>query len=84
MTKTPEHMQVTVSNVSEQLFSGAAIAVSVPGIMGMMTVLPHHEPLITLLNEGTICVRVESGDDVCVDIKGGILETSGNKVIVLV
>ena len=74
---------LTIAKVNEQLFSGEAISVNLPGTEGQMTVLAGHEPLVSLLKEGTITVQAESGIREFV-IKKGVLEISNNHVTVLV
>ena len=76
---------LTISNVSEQLFKGEVASVSVPGIDGEMTLLAHHEPLVTLLMRGT--VRVDTGTDEPKKeflVDGGMVEVSRNTITILV
>ncbi len=74
---------LTISEVDDLLFDGEAHSVTVPGAMGEMTLLAKHEPLIALLKEGTITVRTGEGEQQF-SIKKGLLETSNNRVTVLV
>ena len=55
-------MHVVVAKVDEVLFDGEAKSLTVPGSAGEMTILGHHEPLITTLKEGTIVVRTSEGE----------------------
>jgi len=77
-------LHLVISSVSENLYDGAAISATVPGSAGEMTVLPNHEPLITTLKEGTITVRVPNAEVKSFSIKGGVLEISGERAVVLV
>lgn len=76
-------LTLTITKVNELLFSGEAHSVTIPGSEGEMTILPHHEPLITILKAGTIVVKAE-GEKKEFDIEKGMLETSNNQVTVLV
>lgn len=77
-------MHLIVSSVSENLYDGPALSATVPGSAGEMTILPHHEPLITTLKGGTITVRIPNDHDREIPISGGVLETSGTRTVVLV
>lgn len=74
---------LTISRVDEQLFNGDARSVTIPALRGQMTVLAHHEPIITLLKSGTITVRTSDGDQTF-HIEKGMCEVSGNQVTILV
>ena len=68
-------MNLVIAKVSEVLYSGEAASVTLPGAEGELTVLSHHEPLITTLKEGTITVRVGGEEpEQTFDILGGVLE----------
>lgn len=76
-------MQVSVVKVNGILWSGKADAVSATGSEGVLTVLPHHVPLVTTLREGRIVITVD-GDEVFVhEVHGGILEITGERVTIL-
>ena len=73
---------LTIASVGESKFDGAATAVTLPGVDGELTVLAHHEPLVTILKPGNISVNV-NGETKKFDIEGGVLECSANRVVVL-
>jgi len=76
------NLSLTISSVSTVLFSGDVVSVTLPGITGELTVLAQHEPLITVLKEGTITVRTKEGEE-RFEIEKGILEVSGKEAVVL-
>ena len=82
MTTSPT-FKLTISKVNEFLFTGEANSVTLPGTEGELTLLAHHEPLITLLKKGTITVR-EGGDVKEFQIQKGLCETSHGQVTILV
>ncbi|MBI4338151.1 MAG: F0F1 ATP synthase subunit epsilon [Chloroflexi bacterium] len=53
-----------------------------PGIEGELGILPHHAPLLTVLQPGELRVR-KDGQDQFMAISGGFLEVLGNKATVL-
>jgi F-type H+-transporting ATPase subunit epsilon len=53
-----------------------------PGIDGELGILPHHAPLMTILQPGELAIRKE-GLDTFLAVTGGFMEVIGNKVIIL-
>ena len=53
-----------------------------PGIVGELAVLPHHAPLLTVLNPGEIRV-VKDGEETFMAVSGGFMEVMGTKVTIL-
>ena len=76
-------LQLTVTKVDGPLFEGGAESVTVPGIEGEMTILPHHSALISPLKRGVITVRT-GGEEKFFELEeSGTLEVSGNQATVL-
>lgn len=82
MADHPNTFHLVVASVGETRFDGAATSVTLPGIAGELTILPHHEPLVTPLKAGTIIVRETLGEKKF-EIESGVLECSGNRAVVL-
>ncbi len=59
-------------------FEGEVSQVSLPGKDGEITILPHHIPVITILQKGLVKTPNES-----IEIEGGVAEIDGEKVVVL-
>ena len=57
--------------------------VVLPGAAGQMGILPHHSPLLTVLNFGIITVKVK-GIEENFTVAGGIAEVQPDQVTVLV
>ena len=74
---------LTIASVGQTRFDGAAVSASVPGRAGDMTILPHHEPLITTLKVGFIRVKLADGSVNDFPIEGGLLECTGDRVVAL-
>ncbi len=74
---------LTIASVGETRFDGLAISATLPGSAGEMTILAHHEPLVTTLKSGRITVKPAEGSSHQFDIEDGVLECSGNRVTVL-
>ncbi|HLP34157.1 MAG TPA: ATP synthase F1 subunit epsilon [Bacteroidia bacterium] len=75
-------MQVDILTPDKVLFSGEATSVKLPGSLGQFEVLNNHAPLVSSLNAGNIRVRSAEGDQNFA-IKGGVVEVTKNKIVVL-
>jgi len=60
-----------------------AIRIVLPTLMGEITVLPHHVPLISVLKAGKIRIATEKEEEIEKEIEGGILEVVDNKAVIL-
>ncbi len=76
-------MHVHIAKVNGIIFSGTADAVVVPGAEGELTILPHHIPLVTNLNQGTITVRAKQEVLCTHEVTHGILEVTSTGVTIL-
>ncbi|HKL03731.1 MAG TPA: ATP synthase F1 subunit epsilon [Cryomorphaceae bacterium] len=75
-------MVVDIITPDKSLFSGEAVAVTVPGTDGSLGILDKHAPLISALKRGKVKVTTAGGEDFY-DIAGGVVEVQQNKVIIL-
>ncbi len=53
-----------------------------PGIEGQLGILPHHAPLMTMLEPGELLIR-KNDEEIYWAISGGFLEVRPDKVIIL-
>ena len=85
MADHPHTFHLVVASVGETRFDGAAASVTLPGTAGEFTILPHHEPLVTTLKPGHIIVRLpaQTGEPKSFLVESGVVECSGNRVVVL-
>lgn len=78
------NMKLVIAKVTENLFDGEAVSITVPGAQGEMTVLSHHEPLITTLKAGTIVIRqLADVEPIQIPIQGGMLEVRPDGATIL-
>jgi F-type H+-transporting ATPase subunit epsilon len=75
-------IKLDIVTVERVVFSGEVDMVVAPGMEGEMGVLPHHAPLMTILNAGELIART-SGEEYSMAISGGFLEVQPDRVIVL-
>lgn len=71
-----------ISHVDGPVFDGKAVSVTVPGVLGEMTLLRGHEPLISPLKNGLITVRTEEGTTTH-EIDRGTIECSQDQITIL-
>src|SRR5690606_25010215 len=77
-------MQVDVVSAEEEIFSGEAEFVVLPGEEGELGVYPRHTPLITRVKPGTVRIRIPGQpEDELIFVAGGILEVQPAMVTVL-
>ena len=77
-------IHVDVVSAEEQIFSGEAEFVALPGEAGELGIYPKHTPLITRIRPGAVRIKVPGqAEDEFVFVAGGILEVQPNAVTVL-
>ena len=77
-------LKVDVVSAEEEIFSGEAKFVALPGEMGELGIYPRHAPLITRIRPGAVRIKVPGRtDEEFVFVAGGILEVQPKGVTVL-
>src|ERR1700744_5356811 len=77
-------LHVNVVSAEEQIFSGEAEFVALPGESGELGIFPKHTPLITRIKPGAVRIKVPGqSEDEFVFVAGGILEVQPDVVTVL-
>ncbi len=77
-------IHVDVVSAEEQIYSGEAEFVVLPGEAGELGIYPRHTPLITRIKPGTVRIKPEGGgEEELIFVAGGILEVQPKVVTVL-
>ena len=77
-------IHVDVVSAEEQIFSGEAKFVALPGESGELGIMPRHTPLITRIKPGAVRIqRADNDEEEFVFVAGGILEVQPDRVTVL-
>jgi F-type H+-transporting ATPase subunit epsilon len=77
-------LHVEVVSAEENIFSGEAKFVALPGEMGELGIYPRHAPLITRIKPGAVRIlRADNDEEEFVFVAGGILEVQPGTVTVL-
>ncbi len=75
-------MLLEIITAERQVYSDEVDAVVAPGVEGQLGILPHHAPLMTVLQPGELLIR-KGGEEAYLAVTGGFMEVLGNKVTVL-
>ena len=74
--------KLEIVTAERMVFSDEVSALIVWGVEGQLGILPHHAPLMTMLQPGDLVIKKEKEEEVLA-ISGGFLEVRPDKVIVL-
>ena len=84
MAEAVHTLHVDVVSAEEQIYSGEAEFVVLPGEAGELGIYPRHTPLITRIKPGAVRIKVPGrADEEFVFVAGGILEVQPKAVTVL-
>jgi len=75
-------IKLDVITAEHQVMSDDVDVVVAPGIVGELGILPHHAPLITMLQSGELLIR-KGHEETYMAVTGGFLEIRPDKIIVL-
>ena len=77
-------IRVDVVSAEEQIFSGEAEFVVLPGVMGELGIYPRHTPLFTEIRPGAVRMKLPNQErEELVFVQGGYLEVQPHTVTVL-
>ena len=74
--------KLEIVTAERMVFSDDVSAVIAWGVEGQLGILPHHAPLMTMLQPGDILIRKDKEEEFFA-ISGGFLEVRPDKVIIL-
>ena len=84
MAEAAHTLHVDVVSAEEQIYSGEAEFVVLPGEAGELGIYPRHTPLITRIRPGAVRIKVPGqAEEEFVFVAGGILEVQPKLVTVL-
>ena len=77
-------IRVDVVSAEEQIFSGDAEFVVLPGVLGELGIYPRHAPLLTQIKPGAVRIKIPGqANEELVFVQGGFLEVQPHRVTVL-
>jgi len=71
-------MQIGVYSLKKVLFRGEAREITCHTKSGEITILDHHEPLISILGKGVMKIVDDAGKEHFVPVQSGFLEVRAN------
>ena len=84
MAEAAHTLHVDVVSAEEQIYSGEAEFVVLPGEAGELGIYPRHTPLITRIKPGAVRIKVPGqAEEEFVFVAGGVLEVQPKQVTVL-
>ncbi len=75
-------LKLEIVTVEGIVYSDDVEIVVVPGIEGQLGILPHHAPLMTMMEPGQLMVR-KNGEETFIVVTGGYVEVRPDKVVIL-
>ena len=75
-------IKLEIVTAERQTFADEVNAIIAPGVEGQLGILPHHAPLMTMLQPGEIILK-KDGEETYLFVSGGFLEVRPDKVIIL-
>lgn len=75
-------VKLDVVSAEGVVFSEDVDVVVAPGVEGQLGILPHHAPLMTMLQPGELLIR-KGETDFYLAITGGFLEVRPDRIIIL-
>ena len=74
--------RLEIVTAERMVFSDEVTAVLAWGVEGQLGILPHHAPLMTMLQPGDLMIRKDREEEYLA-LSGGFLEVRPDKVIIL-
>ena len=75
-------LKLEIITAEREIFADDIDILVAPGIEGELGILPHHAPLMTMIQPGELLVR-KNGEETYMVVTGGFLEVRPDKVIVV-
>ena len=76
-------MNLKIISPEKIIYKGEADSVTLPGAMGLFTILSHHAPIISVLKNGAVTYKVGDNEKK-IEINSGFVEAKQNAVSVCV
>ena len=78
------YLHLDIISPEKNLFSGEVSQVTLPGTLAPFVILPDHAPIISSLTKGSITYKDKEGQTGSVEVDGGFVEMSNQKVTVCI
>ena len=71
-----------IATPEKVIYENDILQVSIPTTTGEITVLPHHSPLVSILQAGELKIKDEKGEQI-IAVSSGFLEVRANNEIII-
>ena len=75
-------IKIDIVSAERLVYSDEVDVVVAPGVEGQLGILPHHAPLMTMLQPGELLLR-KGKEEVSLCITGGFLEVRPDRIVIL-
>lgn len=79
-----KQLQLNIVSPEKEIFKGEVTSITLPGTMGIFSILPHHAPIVASLKEGQVLYVTIDGEEHILDIHSGFVEMSDGEASVCV
>jgi len=76
-------MHLEIISPEKIIYKGEVDSVTLPGAVGLFTILNHHAPIISVLKNGVVIYKVGE-DEQKIEINSGFVEAKQNMVSVCI
>jgi len=80
---TDRCLAVTIVDFTGLVWSGEASFISAPAVGGPIGLYPRHQPLLALLEDGAVKVKLPDGSQVTAHLTAGFLSLDSDQVTVV-
>lgn len=77
-------MRVNIVAADHPVWEGKAKVVTIPASEGSMGILPDHEPVLTVIKQGTVSVTDPEGERHSFEVSDGFISFDSNNLTVAV
>lgn len=77
-------LHLSIVSPEKEIYNGEVSSVTLPGTMGVFSLLPQHAPIVSSLKEGKVIYVTDEGEEHSLDIHGGFVELSNGEASVCV
>jgi len=76
-------LQVNIVSLQDEIYSGKALHVAAPALLGEVGIHPRHAPMLTPLKEGEVRILTPDNTLELIYVSGGLLEVQPTLVTIL-
>lgn len=77
-------LHLSIVSPEAAIYDGEVTSVTLPGTMGVFSILMHHAPIVSSLKAGTVSYITLDGEEHTLDIHSGFVEMSHGEASVCI